>query len=373
MEKIISYLLQFVLVSMFLFCGGREDLNKMKTINKDELKTYFLTNNKCSVKITNFGASVMSIKVPDKNGTIKDVVLGYDTPEEYIEGNPYFGATIGRYGNRISEGKFILDEREYTLPVNNGNNHLHGGPQGFHNVVWKVKDYRNDNDQHFLVLDYVSKDGEQGYPGQVKVTVKYSLTDKNELVIDYTAFTDKKTIINLTHHSFFNLKDGGESTILNHTLKILADKFTPVTSELIPTGEIKSVEDTPMDFTECTEIGKRINNDFIQLTYGTGYDHNWVLNKKTDSLELAAVVCEPESGRKMEVFTTEPGLQFYSGNFLDGSDQGKQGVRYEYRTAFCLEAQHFPDSPNYKNFPSTVLQPGEKYTQRTIYKFSTIE
>ncbi|MFO7888765.1 MAG: aldose epimerase family protein, partial [bacterium] len=185
--------------------------------------------------------------------------------------------------------------------------------------------------------------------------------------------TDTKTIINLTHHSFFNLKDGGRSTILNHTLKILADAYTPVNSELIPTGEIKPVEGTPMDFTKCTEIGKRINNDFVQLTYGIGYDHNWVLNKKTDSLELAAVICEPESGRKMEVFTTEPGLQFYSGNFLDGSDQGKQGIKYEYRTAFCLEAQYFPDSPNHDNFPSTVLLPGEMYTQRTMYKFSTVE
>ena len=362
------------MISIFFFCGGREDNNTMKTINPDELKTYSLTNdNNCSVRITNFGASVMSLKVPDKNGKIGDVVLGYETPEEYIEGNPYFGATIGRYGNRICKGKFALDGEEYTLPVNNGNNHLHGGPQGFHNLIWTVKDYRNDNDQHFIELEYVSKDGEQGYPGQVTVTVKYTLTEKNELVLDYVAVTDTKTIINLTHHSFFNLKDGGKSTVLDHRLKILADAYTPVNGELIPTGEIKPVEGTPMDFTECTEIGKRINNDFIQLTYGEGYDHNWVLNKKTDSLALAAVVCEPESRRKMEVYTTEPGLQFYSGNFLDGSDEGKQGVTYEYRTAFCLEAQHFPDSPNHDNFPSTVLLPEVKYSQRTMYKFSTEE
>jgi len=346
----------------------------MKKINKDELKTYSLTNdNNCSVMITNFGATVMSIKVPDKSGTIGDVVLGYETPEEYIDGNPYFGATIGRYGNRISAAKFILDGKEYSLPVNDGNNHLHGGPQGFHNVIWNVKDYRNDKNKHFIELGYVAEDGEQGYPGRVDVTVRYSLTDKNELIIDYEAVTDKKTIINPTHHSFFNLKDGGKSTILNHRLQILAENYTPVNGELIPTGEIKPVEGTSVDFTECTEIGKRINNDFIQLQYGKGYDHNWVLTKKAGYLALAAVVSEPESGRRMEVYTTEPGMQFYSGNFLDGTDRGKKGVRYEYRTAFCLEAQHFPDSPNHENFPSTVLLPGQKYTQRTIYKFSTVE
>ncbi len=362
------------LFCVILFCGKKEDNAYMKSINKDEIKTFSLTNNnQCSVTITNFGATVMSIKVPDKSGTIGDVVLGYDTPQEYIDGNPYFGATIGRYANRICKGKFSLNGKEYTLPINNGNNHLHGGPQGFHNVIWKVEDYSNKNDQHFVKLGYVSKDGEQGYPGLVSVTVKYSLTDKNELIIDYSAVTDEKTIINLTHHSFFNLKDGGKSTILNHKLKILADKYTPVNSELIPTGEIKTVHGTHMDFTGCTEIGERINNDFIQLKYGNGYDHNWVLTKKGDSLALAAVVYEPETGRRVEVFTTEPGLQFYSGNFLDGSDIGKGGVSYKYRTAFCLESQHFPDSPNHKDFPSTVLLPGECYKQRTIYKFSVEE
>lgn len=359
---------------VILFCGKEEDNIYMKTNDKNEIKTYTLSSNhKYSVTITNFGATVMSIRVPDKNGNLGDVVLGYDTAEEYIDGNPYFGATIGRYANRICKGKFILDGEEYVLPINNGNNHLHGGPRGFHNVFWKVEKYHNEDKAHFIVLSYVSRNEEQGYPGNVTVTVRYSLTDNNELVIDYDAVTDKETIINLTHHSFFNLKDGGKSSISNHKLQIFADKYTPVNSELIPTGEILSVKGTPMDFRKSTEIGKRINNDFIQLVYGNGYDHNWVLDKEADSLALAAVVYEPESGRKMEVYTTEPGLQFYSGNFLDGSDQGRQDVKYGYRTAFCLEAQHFPDSPNHNNFPSTILLPGEVYIQKTIYKFSVKE
>lgn len=371
-SKLIKGLTIFFLFAFFT-CGKNKESNMDKTI-KDKLNTYELINSSnCSVKITNFGATVMSLKVPDKSGNIGDVVLGYDNPEEYIKGNPYFGAIIGRYGNRIAKGKFSLEGKEYTLPVNVGKNHLHGGLVGFNNVIWEVENFINNEDHHFIELKYFSKHGEEGYPGNLTVKVKYSLTEENELIIDYSAGTDKKTVVNLTHHSFFNLKDAGRSKILNHKLKINAAEYTPVNNELIPTGVVQKLEGTPLDFTNFTDIGKRINNDFEQLQFGNGYDHNWVLIKENDSLTLAAVVIEPETGRKMEVFTTEPGLQFYSGNFLDGSDIGKGGIKYNFRTAFCLEAQHFPDSPNHENFPSTVLLPGEYYKQRTIYKFSVVE
>ncbi len=366
-RNILKYILFFLLIIVFS-CGEE---NKTKNMEK-QLKTFILSNkNNCSVKITNFGAKVMSINVPDKNGNIEDIVLSYDTPEEYIDGNPYFGAIIGRYGNRINKGKFVLNSTEYSLATNNGNNHLHGGPYGFHNVIWEVVEYKNGDDQHFVEFKYFSKDGEEGYPGNLTVYVKYAFTDENKLIIDYNAISDKNTIINLTHHSFFNLKDAGKSDILEHELKIFADSYTPVNNELIPTGQIIEVKETPMDFTEFTTIGKRINDEYVQLQYGKGYDHNWVLNKTSDSLSLAAIVREPVSGRIMEIFTTEPGLQFYSGNFLDGSDIGEDSTRYNHRTAFCLEAQHFPDSPNHNNFPSTVLQAGKAYKQKTTYKFST--
>jgi len=356
-----------VLLCLVIFCEKKEE-NNMTTTPENEIKTFTLTNdNNCSVTITNFGATVMAVKMPDKSGTMGNVTLAYDTPEEYRNGNIFLGA------NRIAKGKFSLDGQEYSLPTNNGNNHLHGGPQGFYKKVWEVVDYSNEPDNHFVELRYVSQDGEQGYPGKLTVTVKYSLTDKNELVIDYYAVTDKKTIVNLTHHSYFNLKDGGKTTILNHKLKINADNYTPVNSELIPTGKIEPVKGTPMDFTESTAIGKRINDDFPQLKLAGGYDHNWVLNKKENSLALAATVYEPETGRMMEVFTTLPGLQFYSGNFLNGTDVGNQGVKFEYRNALCLEPQFFPDSPNQPNFPSPVLSPGEEYKHKIIYKFSVLK
>ncbi len=365
-RNILKYTLVFLLILVFS-CKQESKTNIMKK----KLKTFILSNNNnCSVEITNFGAKVMSINVPDKNGIIDDVVLSYDTPEEYINGNPYFGAIIGRYGNRIDKGKFVLDNTEYSLAINNGNNHLHGGPDGFHNVIWDIVEYKNNNKEHYIKFKYFSKDGEEGYPGNLTVFVQYSFTDENELIIDYNASCDKNTIINLTHHSFFNLKDAGKSDILSHELKIFANSFTPVNNELIPTGEIRKVAGTPMDFTKFTPIGKNIEDNYIQLKYGNGYDHNWVLNKKSDSLSLAAIVRELVSGREMKVYTTEPGLQFYSGNFLDGTDIGEDSTKYHHRTAFCLEAQHFPDSPNQSNFPSTILKAGEKYTQKTIYKFS---
>lgn len=365
-----------IIISVFalLSCTGNKANKKMNKINKDLLKTYVLTNAQgVYVKILNFGAKVMSIKVPDKEGNFGDIVLGYDTPEEYINGNPYFGAIIGRCANRIANGKFSLEGKEYSLCKNNGKNSLHGGPGGFNNVIWDVVEYKNDKENHFVKLKYFSKDNEEGYPGNLSVYVKYTLNNDNELIIDYEASCDKKTIINMTHHSFFNLKDGGKSTILEHVLKINADKYTPINNDFIPTGEIVSVKHTPFDFTEPVAIGERINDDFEQLHFGKGYDHNWVLNQGNDFLTFAAEVYEPVTGRKMDVYTTEPGIQFYSGNFLDGTDIGKNHVKYQYRSAFCLETQHFPDSPNHPNFPSVILNPGEKYHQKTIYKFSVVK
>jgi len=345
----------------------------MSEINKDLLKTFALTNtHEIAVKILNFGAKVMSITVPDKEENFGDVVLGYDTADEYIKGNPYFGAIVGRYANRIANGTFSLDRKEYSLCKNNGNNSLHGGPGGFNNVIWDVAAFKNDTGNHFVKLKYFSKDGEEGFPGNLTVFVTYTLSENNELIIDYEASCDKKTIVNLTHHSFFNLKDGGKSNVLDHVLKINADKYTPINKELIPTGEMVSVKQTPLDFTTPVAIGKRINDDFEQLHFGNGYDHNLVLNQGNDFLNFAAEVYEPVTGRKMEVYTTEPGMQFYSGNFLDKPDIGKNHVEYKTRSAFCLETQHFPDSPNHPNFPSVVLHPEEKYHQKTMYKFSVI-
>jgi len=364
-----------IAIALLLFqgCGMKKSEKKLDSmIMKDQLKEFTLTNKHgAKVKITNFGGKVMSIQVPDKKGKLGDVVLGYENPRDYVEGNPYFGAIIGRYGNRIAKGLFTLDGETYRLPVNNGPNHLHGGPEGFHNVIWEA-DLRDNESPQRLYLSHVSEDGEMGYPGKLRVQVAYTWTDDHELTIDYQATTNKKTIINLTNHSFFNLKDGGESKIVDHHLTLHAQAFTPIDSTLIPTGKIRDVEDTPMDFTEGKKIGKDIGQDYDQLDHGNGYDHNFVLSKSGNKeLTLAAEVYEPSSGRKMEVYTSEPGIQFYSGNFLDGSDIGKNEVAYQYRTAFCLETQHFPDSPNHGNFPSVVLEPGEEYTQQTIYAFST--
>jgi aldose 1-epimerase len=331
------------------------------------LNVYTLTNkNGLTLRVTNWGGRIMSLLVPDKKGTLADIVLGYDSADQYRNGNPYFGALIGRVGNRIAKGKFSLEGKEYDLTINNGVNSLHGGPRGFHNVYWQGVPSKSTN---ALELHYLSKDGEEGYPGNLDVKVTYTLTDNNELMIDYAATTDKTTIVNLTHHSFFNLAGDGGSDILNHEIMIPSDRFTPVDQGLIPTGELRKVEGTPFDFRKPHAIGERIGNDDDQLSAGKGYDHNWVLNKKGGALSLAARVTEPVTGRVMEVWTTEPGLQFYSGNFLNGKDIGKGGKPYPFRGAFCLEAQHFPDSPNHPEFPSVVLKPASKYEQKTIYKF----
>ncbi len=376
-NKLISYLI-FTLLSAVIFSCANSKKKKsndaktnMESISK--IETYTLANSHGNeVEITNFGASVMSIHINDKEGKKGNIVLGYDEAEEYIHGNPYFGAIIGRYANRIADGEFELDGKKYVLNKNNGDNHLHGGPGGFHNVIWKGKKTKADGCES-VELRYTSHDMEEGYPGKLNVKVVYSWTENNELIIDYLATSNKKTIINLTHHSFFNLKDGGKSKITSHQLKINADNFLPVDKGLIPTGEFRPVKNTPMDFRKMHAIGDHINHKYKQLKYGNGYDHNYVLYKNGDSLIMAAEIYEPSTGRVMKVYTNQPGLQFYSGNFLDGSDTGHNKNVYNYRTAFCLEAQHFPDSPNHLDFPPTEFMPGEIYKQTTIYKFLTKE
>jgi aldose 1-epimerase len=320
-------------------------------------------------RITNFGGALVSLMVPDRQGRFEDIVLGYDSLSRYLVNKPYFGALVGRYANRIAGGQFMLDGDVYTLARNNGDNHLHGGLKGLTRVVWDArKELRREGPA--LVLSYASPDGEDGYPGSLSVTVVYTLTEENELTIDYTANTDKPTVLNLTHHSYFNLAGAGNGSILSHELRINASRFTPVDAGLVPTGELRPVVGTPMDFRRASVIGSRIDSEDEQIVLGRGYDHNWVLDKEEIRYELAAILYEPQSGRVMEVFTTEPGIQFYSGNFLDGTEIGKGGIAYERRYGLCLETQHFPDSPNRDAFPSTVLRPGMEYRSRTSYRLS---
>jgi aldose 1-epimerase len=323
------------------------------------------------VGITNYGGIVTSLKVPDRDGKLADVVLGFDKLDGYLAAHPFFGVIVGRYANRIAKGSFTLDGKTYTLARNNDENHLHGGRRGFDKFVWKAEPAMN-KDGPSLRLSRVSPDGEEGYPGNLTVSVTYRLTSDNALRIDYQATTDKATPLNLTNHSYFNLAGEGKGDILGHEVEIFADRFTPVDASLIPTGEPKSVEGTPLDFRKPTKIGARIGQDDEQLKRGRGYDHNYVLNKRSDSraAELAARVYEPTTGRVIEVLTTEPGMQLYTGNFLDGTVRGKGDKIYKYRYGFCLETQHFPDSPNQSKFPSTILRPGEKFESTTIYRFS---
>jgi aldose 1-epimerase len=364
--KTLNLALSLALFSTLINCSTRKD-SMDTTISKPTPALFTLTNaNNVKVDITNFGGKVVSLWVPDRAGVLGDVVLGYDSAVQYIGGNLYFGALIGRYGNRIAQGKFTIDGTEYQLAKNNGENSLHGGPGGFHNVFWEAT---LSEDKRSVVLTYLSKDGEEGFPGNLTAKVIYTLTDSNELIIDYEATTDKPTIVNLTNHSYFNLAGEGNGDILGHEMMINADRFCVVDAGLIPTNELRPVAGTLFDFLQPHTIGERINGDDQQLKLGRGYDHNYVLNKSGGELSLAAKVHEPTSGRIMEVWTTEPGIQFYTGNFMDGKDIGKGGKSYGYRTAFCLEAQHHPDSPNHPDFPSTVLRPGEVYKQQTIYKF----
>jgi aldose 1-epimerase len=339
-----------------------------KLNNGKEVYMYTLKNkNGMTAEITNYGATVVSLFVPDKNGKFADVILGYDSLQSYENGTSYFGAIVGRYGNRIGKGRFTLEGKTYQLTINNGENHLHGGTIGFNKKLWGTDSF----DGHSLKMTLVSPDGDQGYPGALTLTVTYTLGDNNELKIDYFATTDKSTILNPTNHCYFNLTGNPENTILSHVLMINADKYTPINSEFITTGEISNVAGTPMDFRSPTPIGQRINDNFTQLKNGNGYDHNWVLNDYNGKVREAATVYDPSSGRELDVLTDQPGIQFYSGNFLDGSEIGKSGVHYQHRTGMCLETQHFPDSPNKKNFPTVELKPGEKFNSTTIYRFTT--
>jgi aldose 1-epimerase len=344
--------------------------NFTTTMDGKQVSLYYLHNaSGLQMAVTNFGARVVALLAPDRQGLYEDVVLGYDTIQEYLNSKePYFGATIGRYGNRIGNGRFTLDGKSYQLAQNNNGQALHGGPKGFHNVVWEAEQPSDSE----LILKYTAKDGEEGYPGTLSVTMTYALTPQNEFRIEHKATTDHPTVLNLTHHSFFNLHGAGNGTINDHELWIDADRYTPVDSVLIPTGELALVEGTAMDFRTATAIGYRVDANFDQLQKGRGYDHNYVLNRTIGQvLSRVASVYEPKSGRLMEVSTTEPGLQFYGGNFLDGKAVGKGGKPYAFRTAFCLETQHFPDSPNKSQFPATVLRPGENYAHICIYKFLT--
>ena len=319
------------------------------------------------LRVMTRGATITHLRVPDRSGALGDVVLGYDSLAGYLESSPYFGAVVGRYGNRIARGRFSLGGQAWTLATNNGPNHLHGGVTGFDKVIWTAETFERE-DARGVTFRYVSRDGEEGYPGTLTATVTYTLTDANEVDIAYEATTDKATPVNLTQHSYFNLAGGGG--ILGHELMLAADRFTPVDSTLIPTGELAPVAGTPFDFTRSHTIGERIVADNEQLRFGGGYDHNFVLNRSDTGLVLAARLRDPSSGRVLEVRTTEPGIQFYSGNFLDGSVTGKGGIVYRLRNGLCLETQHFPDSPNKLAFPSTILEPGRTYRSRTRWTFA---
>ena len=344
-----------------------------KTRDGQPADLYTLTNaSGMEVAITNYGGTVVSIKVPDRSGKFADVVLGFDNFEGYLNNTPFFGVLVGRYGNRIAKARFTLDGHEYHLAANDNGNSLHGGLKGFDKHAWKARD-ASTKKIPAVELTYLSKDGEEGYPGNLSATVTYSLTPKNELRIDYAATTDKTTVLNLTNQSYFNLAGQGEGDALSHVVMIHAESFTPVDATLIPTGELQSVAGTPLDFRKPTAIGARIDAADPQIKFGRGYDHNFVLNRKDGGLILAARVTEPSSGRVLEVLTTQPGLQFYTGNFLDGTIHGKAGKVYPRRSAFCMETQHFPDSPNQPQFPTTALKPGEHFQSTTVFRFSTVK
>jgi aldose 1-epimerase len=376
-----------VAVALVVLTGCEEERNEKKREEKTDVKSivqadfgktpngqtaqlFTLVNKKgMRVKLTNYGGIVTSLEVPDRNGKLGDVVLGYENLDGYIKSSPYFGCLVGRYGNRIAKGKFKIAGKEYTLATNNGPNALHGGIKGFDKVLWAANPMET-KDGPAVELTYTSKDGEEGYPGSLKVKAVYTLTNDNALQLEYTATTDQETVLNLTHHSYFNLKGAGSGDILGHEMMINAKQFTPVDETLITTGELRSVKGTPMDFTKSTVIGARIDQKDEQLTFGKGYDHNWVVDKKSGELGLAARLYEPSTGRVMEVLSTEPGVQFYAGNFLDGTITGKGGKVYQLRNGLCLEPQHYPDTPNKPTFPSAVLKPGETYRNTIVYKFS---
>jgi aldose 1-epimerase len=333
------------------------------------VEVYTLTNARgMQVRAITYGAIIQAVRVPDRSGRLGDVTLGYDSLPGYLGDSPYFGAVVGRYANRIARGRFTLEGRTYRLATNNGPNSLHGGVKGFDKVLWRARSFQR-GDSAGVTFEHTSPDGDEGYPGTLQVSVTYTLTPANELVVDYTATTDKPTPVNLSQHSYFNLAGEGRGDILEHVLTINADRYTPVDSTLIPTGELASVAGTPLDFRTPTAVGARIEQPDTQLRYGKGYDHNFVLNRDGTGLVHAVHVLEPGSGRTLDISTTEPGVQFYSGNFLDGTIKGKSGHVYNHRSAIVLETQHFPDSPNHPNFPSTILQPGQELRSRTVFAF----
>lgn len=335
-----------------------------------EIYEFVLRNsNGAEARVITYGATVTALKVPDRNGVLNDVVFGYDSLQGYVNDRSFFGVIVGRYGNRINKGTFFIDGKKYQVTINDGENHLHGGLKGFFKAVWDAN-VVEDTAGPSVAMTYVSPDGEEGYPGTVTITVTFTLTNDNGLRIVYEGTTDKPTILNPTHHSYFNLSGSFTTPITDHLMMIDADSITEIDSRLIPTGKLLSVENTPFDFRTPTAIGARIQEKNQQLEFGKGYDHNWVLNKYNGSVRKVVEVYDPKSGRVLEVWTDQPGIQFYAGNFLDGSAKGK-GVAYEYRTGFCLEPQCYPDSPNHPNFPSTILRPGQVYKQTTIYKFTT--
>lgn len=373
MRKGITFVL--LMSAVVLLSGFQRRPRPVKTepfgqVDGQQVELYTLTNRRgVEAKITNYGATVVALKVPDRNGRFDDVLLGYDTLEGYRQSTFYVATVIGRYANRIAKGRFTLNGKEYKLAVNNGENSLHGGLKGFDKVVWKATPLETPGGAA-LELTYLSKDGEEGYPGNLSVRVVYTLTERNELRIDYSATTDKDTVVNLTNHAYFNLAGQGNGDILKHTLLINADRFLPADEKSIPTGELRSVAGTPFDFRRATAIGARIGQDEEQLKFGNGYDHTFVINGRAGTLRRAALASEATTGRVLEVWTTEPGMQLYTGNYLESTMVGKGGKAYGQRYGFCLETQHFPDSPNKPDFPSTVLRKGGRFNSTTIYKFS---
>jgi len=363
------WLLAIVLVAQAQVTVTKKSFGKTEAGENVDLYTLRNTHG-VEATITNFGGIVVSLKVPDRNGKFDDVVLGFNDLDNYLKPGPYFGALIGRYGNRIAKGRFTLNGVEYKLAVNNGENHLHGGIKGFDKVVWTGKEMKTKAGPA-VVLTYLSKDGEEGYPGNLNVTVVYTLTNNNELKIDYSATTDKDTVTNLTHHSYFNLAGEGNGDILNTRVTINGSRFVPTDRGSIPLGELRRVAGTPFDFLTAHAIGERINQDDEQIKFGGGYDHTWVINGRQGVMRLAATAYESTSGRVMQVWTTEPGMQFYTGNFLDGTLTGKAGKVYPRRSGFCFETQHYPDSPNQPSFPTTTLKKGATYKSTTIYRFSS--
>lgn len=375
MKNVFLYLIVIILISA---CKSTKTMELSLLKNENYQTTYkgkatalFTLQNKNGVviQVTNFGGKIESLFLPDKDGAFEDITFGYETIDECIKGDKYFGALVGRYANRIANGSFTLEGQEYHLPLNNGPNTLHGGDSGFDDAVWEAEEMKTDDGQA-IRFTYLSVDGEQGFPGNLTAEVIYTLTDDNELIIDYKATTDKTTIINLTQHAYFNLAGHDAGDILDHEVVINADRFTPANENLIPIGELRHVEGTPLDFRTPHKLGERIDDPYEQMVKGKGYDHNFVLNKDSDELSFAASAYDKESGRCLEVFTTQPGIQLYTGNFLNGSQTGKNGVVYNYRNGFCLETQHFPDSPNQPGFPTVALRPGEVYMHRTVFCFS---